>query len=239
MEKHCVIGDIHGEYQMLLNLVAKLPQDAKLIFVGDLVNRGLQSREVVEFVRKNAFATVIGNHELYLLKHARMLISAMDREYKLDVSHTWVHRYCSSTFRSYGLLKENSLEVIKNYEGLEKLKNDIQWLISQPLYIEMGEVENYPLPVVISHGSIGDFWNIRDTFAFEFYKFNRKEPSALSPIFNIYGHQSVKEVAIGENFINLDTGCGKYLDSKLSAYCIETGEFFEVDKYEHIEEMVA
>ena len=63
MGKHYVIGDVHGEYDVLLALVKKLPANAKLIFVGDLVNRGLQSRDVIRFVRKNAFAVVQGNHE--------------------------------------------------------------------------------------------------------------------------------------------------------------------------------
>ena len=44
MQKHYIIGDVHGEYQTLLALVEKLPKDAKLIFVGDLIDRGLQSR---------------------------------------------------------------------------------------------------------------------------------------------------------------------------------------------------
>ncbi len=35
-----IIGDVHGEYDTLLALVDKLPKDAKLIFVGDLVDRG-------------------------------------------------------------------------------------------------------------------------------------------------------------------------------------------------------
>jgi serine/threonine protein phosphatase 1 len=47
MQKHYIIGDIHGEYKILLKLIAKLPKDAKLIFVGDLIDRGLQSREII------------------------------------------------------------------------------------------------------------------------------------------------------------------------------------------------
>jgi len=53
MSMSYIIGDIHGEYQKLLTLVEKLPKDAKLIFVGDLIDRGLQSREVVAYLRKS------------------------------------------------------------------------------------------------------------------------------------------------------------------------------------------
>jgi len=40
MPTHYIIGDIHGEYQVLLKLIEKLPKDAKLIFVGDLIDKG-------------------------------------------------------------------------------------------------------------------------------------------------------------------------------------------------------
>lgn len=45
-----VIGDVHGCYYTLLNLVKKLPSDANLIFVGDLCDKGNFSKEVIEFV---------------------------------------------------------------------------------------------------------------------------------------------------------------------------------------------
>ncbi|MCF6206994.1 MAG: metallophosphoesterase [Sulfurovum sp.] len=65
-----IIGDVHGEYDALMRLVAKLPKDAKLIFVGDLVDRGSRSADVVKFVRENAHSCVMGNHE-------EMMISLM------------------------------------------------------------------------------------------------------------------------------------------------------------------
>ena len=45
----------------------KLPQDAELIFVGDLADRGSQSAEVVKFVRDGGYQCVIGNqfYQLY------------------------------------------------------------------------------------------------------------------------------------------------------------------------------
>lgn len=243
METHCIIGDIHGEYHMLLELVAKLPKDTKLIFVGDLINRASQSSEVVKFVRENAFAMVRGNHEDYLLKYGRILINAIQTEHKYPMSNIWINKYCKSTFHSYGLMKQNSSEIIRNFECLKKFEDDLEWLISQPLYIELGEIDNYPLPVVISHGSVGDYWHLRESNKeeFEFQVLNnRNKPSLQSPIFNIHGHHSVEEIEVGYNFINLDTGCGKRGDNgKLSAYCIETGEVFEVRKYEFIEESVA
>ena len=44
---HYIIGDVHGEYDTLMRLVSKIPSEAKLIFVGDLIDRGSQSVEVI------------------------------------------------------------------------------------------------------------------------------------------------------------------------------------------------
>jgi len=69
----------------------------------------------------------------------------------------------------------------------------------------------------------------RDPAYFAFHAMNnRYEPSSMSPIFNIFGHVPRDEVIFGENFISLDTGCGRGADRSLSAYCVETKEVLSV-----------
>lgn len=74
-----IIGDIHGELTALQALLMHLgydslgrhPKNRKLVFVGDLVDRGPDSHGVVQLVQTlvnqdNAYI-VLGNHELNLL----------------------------------------------------------------------------------------------------------------------------------------------------------------------------
>ncbi|OQR82306.1 hypothetical protein ACHHYP_16240 [Achlya hypogyna] len=61
-----VVGDIHGcldELRLLLAACAFVPGTDVLLSVGDLVNKGPQSAEVVSFIRSSGAWCVRGNHD--------------------------------------------------------------------------------------------------------------------------------------------------------------------------------
>jgi len=65
-----VVGDVQGCHQELLDLLGAAGFDRaqhRLAFVGDLVNRGPESRAVLELARREDALVVLGNHEAALL----------------------------------------------------------------------------------------------------------------------------------------------------------------------------
>lgn len=232
--KHYVIGDVHGEFDMLMKLVAQLPKDAKLIFVGDLVNRGSKSKEVVEFVKEKAFGAVQGNHETYILDNANFFLESIEAYRKDKRKAFWTRLMGTEFLYSYGLLTpeiDDEIYLIDNPPIIEKLKEDLVWIESLPCSLELGKFSGYKLPVVVTHGSAGDYWHLKDSNPQEFKEVcqcNREKPSTTASVFNIYGHVIVSNVTLGETYASIDTGCGKKFDgARLSAFCIETQEIFE------------
>lgn len=120
------IGDIHGCYDRLRAALAKIEAHAGLrpysgIFLGDYVDRGPQSREVVNQVRElvaepkrcGTWRALRGNHE-------RMMIDAARDPAWLD---KWLSYGADATLRSY--------------EGQERaLADHRRWLAGLPTMIE-------------------------------------------------------------------------------------------------------
>jgi len=95
------IGDVQGCFDPLRQLIDSLnfdPASDRLWFVGDLVNRGPQSLEVLRYVKSLGAAAVVvlGNHDLHLVMQAEgfgrankedtldAILTAPDRDELLD-----------------------------------------------------------------------------------------------------------------------------------------------------------
>lgn len=94
MNRHWVIGDVHGCLDALEALLSVLPEQDHLVFCGDVVGRGpdvQQTAEQVWTLRQGGRATwLLGNHE-------QRLIDSPELQQRLwpqapDIAQAWVHR---------------------------------------------------------------------------------------------------------------------------------------------------
>lgn len=202
-----VIGDVHGCYHTLLNLIEKLPIDAELIFVGDLCDKGNFSKEVIEFVIENDYACVKGNHEHLFEKYILdVVVNKIDSPWNLD------KRYGGDV-------------TIKSYKhDIQLIHRHLKWISSLPMYLEK---EKY----FITHGFALDLYKHKDDesyykdFLLKRYYKDTQEPSVEEDIINVFGHCVFSKVQTGEKFLCLDTGCSS--DGYLSALCLGTHEIVQ------------
>ena len=180
-----VIGDLAGQYDALIRLVAKLPPDQDIILVGDLVDRGPKSREVIEWAMKTPNVRALrGNHEDMLLDFVRD-----SGRYDQGL---YFQNGGGATLTSYGFLNYPTPEEAQAKIPAEHLR----WLRRLPLYIEEGIY-------FISHAPI--FFDRTVEQAKEYAKneldptnrvspaglmWNRYEPVDQKGVIQVFGHNA-------------------------------------------------
>ena len=77
-----IIGDIAGQFEALSRLVAKMPAAGRVVAVGDLVDRGPQSRQVLDYFREDSAGRIalFGNHELMTINGIKSLLANDDKK---------------------------------------------------------------------------------------------------------------------------------------------------------------
>jgi hypothetical protein len=84
------VGDIHGchiEFAELLGLL-ELKAGDRLVLLGDLVNRGPSSTKVIDLARAAGSISLLGNHELRLLKFRKTGDRKYMKEHDLETFDT-------------------------------------------------------------------------------------------------------------------------------------------------------
>ncbi|MBD1924970.1 serine/threonine protein phosphatase [Trichocoleus sp. FACHB-90] len=120
--RRIVIGDVHGHYDGLMRLLEAIaPSDEDSVyFLGDLIDRGTQSAQVVKFVRQSSYHCLLGNHE-------QMLIDVLgDGEVYGPALQGWLYSGGHATVNSYG------------EAGIPQ--GDIDWMRSLPTHLDLGDI---------------------------------------------------------------------------------------------------
>ena len=198
-EQIYIIGDVHGCFNTLLELIKQFPKKEKsqICFVGDVVDRGLFSCDVVELIIQNGYKMVMGNHERRLLNNQLEFLSN-----KVPFDRSWFFgNGGEATYRSYF------------GQSTEFKQRHVDFLESRPVYLEFKDYKTQNGEhLVVSHSAVGNMWELRnDKYASEEFKRHllsgRGDEMQVSGIFNIYGHTPVREVKFYKNSADIDTGC--------------------------------
>ncbi len=187
------IGDIHGCFDSLKELVEheiQLQKGDKLILLGDYIDRGPKSKEVVDFIfelQENGYGVVplVGNHEV-------MLLEAFNDE---KLVSKWIQNGGSETLNSFGISFLKNLES-KYLNFFKSLKLFFEFEVY--LFVHAGFNDKIENPFDDSYHMI---WKCREEY--------------ISPLLKdrviIHGHCPVSFVTckerINNRVINLDTGC--------------------------------
>jgi len=236
---YCVVGDVHGEYEALLNLATKTPSNISLVFVGDLIDRGSQSAQVIKFIREQKLKCVKGNHEEMMIEFGSKFIYDIQNGREIDQDNMWLKHGGKETLLSYGLISINFGEIVPHpfiKDFISFFKEDIEWMKKLPLYLTLDDV-SHPSGrmVVVSHSAIGSVWRLRysetEQKSFEnTVLWGRMKPMDNEPIFNIFGHTPQQyKVDKHSHYVNVDTGAYDKLEEGfgvLSAYCVQSGEVY-------------
>ena len=122
------IGDIHGCFDQARTLIDQTHTDQQLIFLGDYIDRGPQSKEVLAYVQEKVAAGAIalkGNHE-------DLFMQFMNKpDYNASL---YLPQGGYQTFLSYGYKIMEPASVAKSF--LSTFHEDYEFIAKLPLYHE-------------------------------------------------------------------------------------------------------
>ena len=189
------IGDIHGCFNAMKELIEskiQLCKEDKLIFLGDYIDRGPDSKKVLDYIielqnNKYDIVTLCGNHESMLI----------DAWYDEKLKYKWIQNGGSETLLSFGTNQLKNidsryilfLENLNYYYGLDKY-----------IFVHAGFNDSIEDPFSDKHSML---WNSRKGY------FNPR----LNDRTVIHGHTPVtinviqKQITNNAGVINIDGGC--------------------------------
>ncbi|MBR4607104.1 MAG: serine/threonine protein phosphatase [Lachnospiraceae bacterium] len=89
-EKLFVLTDIHGSLSAMRRLLAHKPDDARLVFLGDAVDRGPNSLGVLEILQKDQNAVLLmGNHDI-MCRYAFLGVPGKEEWYMERLRSLWI-----------------------------------------------------------------------------------------------------------------------------------------------------
>ena len=215
------VGDVHGRSDLLqrmldaidMTLVTHPVENVVQVFLGDYIDRGPNSREVIETLlarrRRHAMICLKGNHESYAL--AFLSDPTLWSE--------WRRIGGLNTLLSYGIqptATDDPIEQLKIAEAFSDVlpESHRRFLLGLPLSFTCGDFffahAGARPGIPLAHQREQDLLWIRDDFLLHEEAFDK---------IVVHGHTPSKKVDIRSNRINIDTGA--YATGRLTCLVLQ------------------
>ena len=215
------IGDVHGCVYELRLLLNRLPRTSEttLVFLGDYVDRGPASRDVIDTIlelqQRHEVVALKGNHEVMFQNYLQDPTSA--------AAGSFIYNGGSATLASYvddnGVIRipEAHREFLTTRPMIHETEHNV--------FVHAG-LPQIPLAQIDPERDAATLLWTRGRFLTTDYDWGKVV---------VHGHTPVRRVTLRPNRINLDTGC--VFDGRLSAIALPGETRFSV-KRQHLPQRV-
>ncbi|MER3494029.1 MAG: serine/threonine protein phosphatase [Mastigocladus sp. ERB_26_2] len=190
--RRIVIGDVHGHYEGLMRLLDAIAptSDDQVYFLGDLIDRGPQSAQVVNFVKDSPYQCLLGNHE-------QMLLNILTKRIPTPTVQAWLYSGGQAT--------------VASYEEATIPHDHLEWFDNLPTYIDLGDIW-------LVHAGVNPFIPLTEQTANQLCWVRDEFHSIEEPYFSdklmIIGHTITftlpgvppGQLARGQGWLDIDTG---------------------------------
>lgn len=190
MTRTIVIGDLHGCYREAMDLLNKCQvcKDDRVIFAGDLVDRGPERRECVELAMKHE--AILGNHEeKHLFYASKPHIEVKEDHAATQAALSKKHIDYFKTLPLYIRLPEHNAAVVHAgvFPGIPLEKQDPSKLLHCQNILPPGSKSYWPSKAPEGYKHWVNYWT--------------------GPERIIFGHTVLNKPLVTEWAVGIDTGC--------------------------------
>lgn len=226
-----VISDIHGEYDLFIELLDKigLRDEDTLYVLGDVLDRGPHPIKTIHKLMEMPNAICLaGNHEFMALDCLDFLMREITDKFLADLDEkmlsnylTWQQNGCETTINEFSKLeldeKQDVIEFIKEFQLYEEL-----FVNGKEFLLVHSGFGNYRPDKGIGEYSVMELVWERIDYDKGYFP-GKTIVSGHTPTQGISGNSSPGSIYRRKNHIAID--CGAFISGgRLAALCLDTGE---------------
>lgn len=228
-ERIYAIGDIHGRFDLLFQLMRSIVKDVnmrpraqkRIVILGDFIDRGPNSAKIIEALSAlsadDRMVVLKGNHEAALVDGIRGDRSALE---------AWIDFGGDATLRSFGARDDDiwPADTRKLVDNVRRIIPPavVDWLESLPVTYRAGSYlfvhAGIKPGVALTKQHENDLLWVRDEFT---------SSTADHGAIVVHGHTISARVCVEPNRIGVDTGA--YRTGRLSAVALEGGDHWIIE----------